>query len=151
MKGMLATLVLGLAIVGCDTREAPVPYGKPENPEGKPAERAMVKDPVCGMMVDSAKAKDHSHEGVKYYFCSDACHDAFEKAPATYATKTGAPVDKDAAGKAVVKDPVCGKTVESDKAAKDHTFENVKYHFCSEACADAFQKAPANYANKAVK
>jgi len=44
-----------------------------------------VKDPVCGMRIDSAKAKDHSHKGTKYYFCSAACHDAFEKTPEKYA------------------------------------------------------------------
>jgi len=146
MKSLLAILTVGVALVGCDTREAPVPYGKPSSPEGKPVERAMVKDPVCGMMVDSEKAKDHSHDGVKYYFCSDACHDAFEKAPANYVGKTGSPEGK-AAEESRVKDPVCGMMIDREKA-KAHTHENVKYYFCSDACQDAFKKAPATYVNK---
>lgn len=88
MRSLIAILVLGAAaLTGCDNREAPVPYGKPSDSDGKPVERAMVKDPVCGMRVDSKTAKDHSHEGTKYYFCSQVCHDAFEKAPASYVTR----------------------------------------------------------------
>lgn len=147
MKSLLAILMVGVALVGCDNREAPVPYGKPSNPEGKPVDRAMVKDPVCGMMVDSAKAKDHTTDGVKYYFCSDACHDAFEKAPGNYAGKTGAPEGK-AAEQAGVKDFVCGMMVEK-KEAHTHTHGDVKYYFCSDACEDTFKKDPATYINKA--
>jgi YHS domain-containing protein len=106
-----------------------------------------VKDPVCGMMVDSAKAKDHTTDGVKYYFCSDACHDAFEKAPGNYAGKTGAPEGK-AAEQAGVKDFVCGMMVEK-KEAHTHTHGDVKYYFCSDACEDTFKKDPATYINKA--
>jgi YHS domain-containing protein len=91
MKSLLATLALigGVALIGCDNREAPVPYGKPSDTEGKPVERAQVKDPVCGMMIDSDKAKDHTYQDVKYYFCSQACHDAFEKNPETYVARPG--------------------------------------------------------------
>ncbi len=85
MKALLSTLaLLGVALIGCDNREAPAPYGKPTTTDGKPVDRAMVKDPVCAMMVDSAKSKDHTYKDVKYYFCSQDCHDKFEKAPATY-------------------------------------------------------------------
>ena len=87
MKGLVAILVLAAALAGCDTREAPAPYGKPADGQGRPAEQARVKDPVCGMMIDSANAKDHTHEGVKYYFCSQACHDKFEASPATYSAR----------------------------------------------------------------
>ena len=84
MKTLLAILALGVVLSGCDNREAPAPYGKPSAPDGKPVKVAMVKDPVCGMMIDSDKAKDHTHKGVKYYFCSQECHDKFEKTPETY-------------------------------------------------------------------
>ena len=89
MKTVLALAAGVVLFVGCDRKtEAPQPYGKPATGEGKAVERAQVKDPVCGMMIDSEKAKDHTHKGVKYYFCSDKCHDAFEKAPDTYSTKS---------------------------------------------------------------
>jgi YHS domain-containing protein len=45
----------------------------------------MMKDPVCGMMVDETKTKLKSeHEGKTFYFCSVACETAFEKDPHKY-------------------------------------------------------------------
>jgi Cu+-exporting ATPase len=40
----------------------------------------MVKDPVCGMMVDpeTAPAKAE-HKGKTYYFCAPGCKVAFER------------------------------------------------------------------------
>jgi YHS domain-containing protein len=47
----------------------------------------MVKDPVCGMMVDDKTAKFKSqHMGKTYYFCAQACKTAFDKKPSRYAT-----------------------------------------------------------------
>jgi YHS domain-containing protein len=46
---------------------------------------AMVTDPVCGMRIDSDDAAATAdYEGTTYYFCSEACHDAFVAAPAAY-------------------------------------------------------------------
>lgn len=46
---------------------------------------AMVEDPVCGMRIDSEEAAGTiEHQGKTYYFCSQACHDAFEADPASY-------------------------------------------------------------------
>lgn len=41
-------------------------------------------DPVCGMIVETAKAKTSIHAGQTYYFCSTACRDRFEASPASY-------------------------------------------------------------------
>ena len=47
---------------------------------------ASVKDPVCGMMIDSNTAADRStYRGVTYYFCSVDCRRAFDKEPKQYA------------------------------------------------------------------
>ena len=47
----------------------------------------MVKDVVCGMEIDPAKAAAKmDHEGQTYYFCSQACHEKFMADPAKYAT-----------------------------------------------------------------
>lgn len=47
-----------------------------------------VKDPVCGMKIDPAKAKGKAdYQGKTYYFCSDDCKTKFEKEPAKYAEK----------------------------------------------------------------
>lgn len=45
----------------------------------------MVKDPVCGMMVDpeTAPAKAE-YKGKTYYFCAPGCKVAFEKDPEKY-------------------------------------------------------------------
>ncbi|MEJ7577680.1 MAG: heavy metal translocating P-type ATPase [Pyrinomonadaceae bacterium] len=46
-----------------------------------------VKDPVCGMEIDPAKAAGQSeYEGQTYYFCSTACKGKFDAAPAKYAS-----------------------------------------------------------------
>jgi len=46
---------------------------------------AMATDPVCGMRVDTDDAAATAeYEGKLYYFCSQACHDAFVADPTTY-------------------------------------------------------------------
>ncbi len=47
----------------------------------------MVKDPVCGMMVDEKTAKIKSqYKGNTYYFCAQACKITFDKNPGKYAS-----------------------------------------------------------------
>ena len=46
---------------------------------------AMVTDPVCGMNIDSEEAAGTAESlGITYYFCSQACHDAFVANPGEY-------------------------------------------------------------------
>lgn len=49
-------------------------------------------DPVCGMTVETAKAKSSMHAGTAYFFCSSQCRDKFEQAPTSFlkADKQGA-------------------------------------------------------------
>lgn len=42
------------------------------------------KDPVCGMIVETAKAKTSVHAGRLYHFCSTGCRDKFEASPGRY-------------------------------------------------------------------
>lgn len=47
---------------------------------------AQVKDPVCGMQIDSDDAvASMEYEGTTYYFCSEDCKESFEEDPADYA------------------------------------------------------------------
>jgi YHS domain-containing protein len=47
---------------------------------------AMATDPVCGMRIDTDDAAATAeYEGKTYYFCSQACHDAFVADPIAYA------------------------------------------------------------------
>jgi YHS domain-containing protein len=56
-----------------------------DKPQTQPV---TVKDPVCGMKIDPAKAKGKAeHQGKTYYFCSDDCKARFEKEPAKFAEK----------------------------------------------------------------
>ena len=49
------------------------------------AEVKKSKDPVCGMMVDEAKAAATSaYHGQTYYFCAVGCKKAFDAEPAKY-------------------------------------------------------------------
>lgn len=49
---------------------------------------AQVKDPVCGMTIDSATAREHaSFEGREFHFCSAGCKQKFEANPKQYAGK----------------------------------------------------------------
>ncbi|HUF62399.1 MAG TPA: heavy metal translocating P-type ATPase [Verrucomicrobiales bacterium] len=37
----------------------------------------MIKDPICGMMVDEATALHAERDGATFYFCSEHCREAF--------------------------------------------------------------------------
>jgi Cu+-exporting ATPase len=46
---------------------------------------AMATDPVCGMRVDTDDAAATvEHHGSTFYFCSQACADAFAADPAAF-------------------------------------------------------------------
>lgn len=48
-----------------------------------------VKDPVCGMTVEPARAAGAAvHAGTTYYFCSSTCRDKFEQGPERYLAAT---------------------------------------------------------------
>jgi Cu+-exporting ATPase len=47
-----------------------------------------VKDPVCGMMIETTKAAATSnYQGKTFYFCSADCKTTFDQAPEKYADK----------------------------------------------------------------
>lgn len=45
---------------------------------------SQVKDPVCGMTVDTDTAIRLSHGSHTHYFCSETCRRTFESDPAAY-------------------------------------------------------------------
>src|SRR5438270_11476300 len=79
-----------------------------------------VRDPVCGMYVDPAKARGQAeYQGQTYYFCSPRCVERFNAEPEKYlasrppqspvvqlggiaAADPGAPVQQTAAGQRTV-------------------------------------------------
>jgi Cu+-exporting ATPase len=51
----------------------------------KIGEHAMVKDPVCGLMIDEKTAAATSeYQGQIYYFCAHSCKDRFDQNPERY-------------------------------------------------------------------
>jgi Cu+-exporting ATPase len=48
----------------------------------------MVKDPICGMLIDPKTAAGKSeYKGQTYYFCSPGCKKTFDANPEKYAVK----------------------------------------------------------------
>lgn len=48
----------------------------------------MVKDPICGMVIDPKTAAGNSdYQGKTYYFCSQGCKNEFDKEPQKYSGK----------------------------------------------------------------
>ena len=46
----------------------------------------MIKDPVCGMMINPQNAKFKTqYKGQTYYFCSQFCKTMFEREPEKHA------------------------------------------------------------------
>ena len=49
----------------------------------------MMKDPICGMIVDEKKTSLKSeHEGQTFYFCSGSCQKKFDSDPHKYGHPT---------------------------------------------------------------
>jgi Cu+-exporting ATPase len=48
-------------------------------------ESPMVKDPVCGMMIEEKDAAGKSeYQGQTYYFCAHSCKTRFDENPQRY-------------------------------------------------------------------
>jgi uncharacterized membrane protein YraQ (UPF0718 family)/YHS domain-containing protein len=56
--------------------------------------RRGVKDPVCGMTVDRAKAVTAEHGGHTFHFCSEHCRHAFETDPSEYVDAGATPIEQ---------------------------------------------------------
>jgi Cu+-exporting ATPase len=52
----------------------------------------MTKDPACGKMIEQSGAAESSeYEGIRYYFCSERCREAFTRNPAAYVAHPDGP------------------------------------------------------------
>jgi len=52
------------------------------------------------------------------------------------------------AGATMVKDLVCGMTINAATAAATRVYEGTTYYFCAQGCAKAFDKDPRKYIGK---
>jgi Cu+-exporting ATPase len=48
-----------------------------------------------------------------------------------------------------VKDPVCGMTIDPQRAAGSSVYEGVTYYFCATSCKTRFDADPKRYAGAA--
>ena len=48
-----------------------------------------------------------------------------------------------------VTDPICGMTIENEKAAAREVWKGQTYYFCSQPCRKRFLAEPERYAKKA--
>jgi Cu+-exporting ATPase len=110
-----------------------------------------VKDPVCGMNVDPATAKNKfEHAGKTYYFCCPRCVQKFKIDPGKYLKPApglvmlGAPKPATSAA-SKVKDPVCGMDVDRDTAKFKFDYQGKTYAFCCGGCLEKFRANPEKY------
>ncbi|RUX87114.1 YHS domain-containing protein, partial [Mesorhizobium sp. M7D.F.Ca.US.004.01.2.1] len=92
---------------------------------------ALLRDPVCGMIVDPAAGKPTAeHDGHLYHFCSQGCRTKFVAEPERFLTAT---------------DPVCGMSVDRATARHFARHEGQGFYFCSAACQAKFEAEPQKY------
>jgi YHS domain-containing protein/uncharacterized membrane protein YraQ (UPF0718 family) len=121
----------------------------------------LVRDPVCGMSVEPATATEHvEHMRATYYFCSAGCRSKFEKDPARYMTQVfavehaglshhphamaatpGGQMERPTSAI----DPVCGMTVDTERAEYRSFRKGDTYYFCSAGCKESFDSDPGKY------
>jgi len=80
-SGFIDHLLSPITVCDCDHGGAWI-AGLSWNQEGT---MAAVKDPVCGMTIDSETAAGRTvYEGQEYFFCSTQCKRQFDQSPAKY-------------------------------------------------------------------
>ena len=107
-----------------------------------PLPEGRARDPVCGMAVDPATAKQKSeHAGTTYYFCCAGCRDKFLADPGRFL----APKPQAATPKGDIRDPVCGMTVDPATAKYTAEHSGATYYFCSGGCREKFIADPTRF------
>jgi len=129
-----------------------------KTPDTETGQMALTAtDPACGMKVDPASARGIAqYQGEIYCFCSPGCMSRFLADPARflapdYKPEMPAATVQIAPSRAVHKDPVCGMSVDSSKAAATVEHEAKLYHFCCRGCAEKFKADPSKYLAKENK
>lgn len=123
----------------------------------------MAIDPICGMTVDPARAAGrYDYKGTTYYFCAGSCLERFRADPETALrrkplTLVAAPSTPSSSASPAPRplpmvlgprgeiDPVCGMTVQPDRAAGLHVYQGKPYYFCAASCLAKFREDPAYY------
>ncbi|HEY7616337.1 MAG TPA: HAD-IC family P-type ATPase, partial [Terriglobales bacterium] len=115
----------------------------------------VLYDPVCGMPVDPAAAKQRrEHAGQTYFFCCAGCAERFQAAPEKYLS--GSPGHNSGlvtlgipASAAKAKDPVCGMEVDPALGKYHLQHAGQTFHFCSAACLEKVKANPDEWISAA--
>lgn len=119
-----------------------------------PGTAPHARDPVCGMAVDPATTPwQHRHQGRNHFFCCEGCLRRFQENPEVFLARRGkplglkmAPVEPPApAAPGAEKDPVCGMSVNPQRARFRHEHGGRAYLFCCEGCLRRFREDPARF------
>ncbi|MDH4153715.1 MAG: heavy metal translocating P-type ATPase [Nitrospira sp.] len=132
-----------------------MPTPKKSLPMMQPVSQGQI-DPVCGMTVDPATAAGQfDYKGTMYYFCAVSCLERFQADPEGSLNKK--PLDmimRPTSKKSLPMmqpvsrgqiDPVCGMTVQPDRAAGSYDYHSKKYYFCAIRCLEKFRDDPEYY------
>ncbi len=89
MQSLIYFLIWGVVIflvmrLGCGAHIMGHGHGQQDSPDNAVKSPEKAIDPVCGMIVETAKARSTVYSGWAYYFCSEDCRQKFETAPQTY-------------------------------------------------------------------
>ena len=103
----------------------------------KNATKETTTDIVCGMPVDKSESFDFKYKGVKYYFDSFDCREAFKKDPESFLNKKCVMNDN-------LIDPVCGVKVNIFESY-DYKYQGHVFHFHSIACKESFKMNPEKF------
>lgn len=105
----------------------------------------MVKDPVCGMQIDPAKAAgETTWNGEKFHFCSTSCEEAFSQDPAKYASKSLDAAGNGTSGAERIDLPITGMTCAAcanriEKSLGKHPgVQNASVNFATERATVTF-------------
>ena len=104
-----------------------------------------VTDPVCKMVIDDKDAAGTSvYKGTTYYFCDQSCKEDFDKDPEKFLEEK-AVASQETGGTKTATDPVCGMSVDTEKAEFRFDYKDTTYYFCSKHCLDKFSRKPEEY------
>ena len=108
-------------------------------------------DPVCGMQVERQLAPATVRRGDQtVFFCSDRCRDRFVANRDRYVTADQPTIHQPESRRPNMSeqiDPICGMTVEPEKAAAKREYAGKAYYFCGPGCAKAFDLKPEAFAD----
>lgn len=113
-------------------------------------------DPICGMTVDPARAAgQYDFKGKTYYFCAISCLERFKADPEQALGKkplnlitmptSRKPLPMMQPVRQGEIDPVCGMTVQPDRAAGSYEYQGKAYYFCATRCLEKFRAEPEYY------